>query len=178
MDTSLLSVRPRRGRPRKFGAPARAVTLTLPDDVIAALGAVDRDLSRAVVRVAQPQIARRPHPAAELATFGRCAVIVVNLSRTLEKRTGAFLVPLPDGRALMSLDESTTIAHLELQIQDALDDSQLPEEEARIFSDVGNLLRNARRSADVTLRQRNIIVLESKRPARRHGRPAAASRPR
>jgi hypothetical protein len=78
----------------------------------------------------------------------------------------------------MSLDESTTIAHLELQIQDALDDSQLPEEDARIFSDVGNLLRNARRSADVTLGQRNIIVLESKRPARRHGRPATSRRPR
>jgi hypothetical protein len=27
---------PRRGRPRKFGGPSRAVTLTLPEDIIAA----------------------------------------------------------------------------------------------------------------------------------------------
>jgi hypothetical protein len=147
----------------------------LPDDVIAALGAVDRDLSRAVVRVAQPQMARRPHPAAELATFGRRAVIVVNPSRTLEERTGVFLVPLPDGRALISFDESTTIAQLELRIQDVLAESRLPEEDARIFGDVGDLLKHARRSEGVTLLQRNIIVLESKRPERRRGRSATPS---
>ena len=39
----------RRGRPRKFVRPSRAVTVTLPDDVIAALQGVDVDLSRAVV---------------------------------------------------------------------------------------------------------------------------------
>ena len=44
----------RRGRPRKFSRPSRAITLTLPEDTIAALRAVDRDLSRAVVRVVQP----------------------------------------------------------------------------------------------------------------------------
>ncbi len=53
---------PRRGRPRKFIAPSRAVTLTLPEDVLEALDALDHDLSRAVVRVTQPHMARRPHP--------------------------------------------------------------------------------------------------------------------
>jgi len=47
------SLAPRRGRPRKFPAPSRAVTLTLPEDVLASLGAVDADLSRAIVRIAQ-----------------------------------------------------------------------------------------------------------------------------
>ncbi len=69
---------PRRGRPRKFTAPSRAVTLTLPENVLAALDALDHDLSRAVVRIAQPELAKRPHPPAEVATFGRRGVIVVN----------------------------------------------------------------------------------------------------
>src|SRR6185436_14943131 len=67
----------RRGRPKKFNRPSRAVTLTLPDDVLAALHAIDSDLSRAVVRAAQPFIPETPRPAAELTMFGDRAVIVV-----------------------------------------------------------------------------------------------------
>src|SRR4051812_36219375 len=95
------AVAPRRGRPRKFARPAHAVTLTLPDDVVERLARIDPDLSRAVVRLAETRGAPAAHPAAELAVFGRRAVIVVDPSRTLERRTGVVLVPLPDGRALM-----------------------------------------------------------------------------
>jgi hypothetical protein len=153
-------VAPRRGRPRKFLRPSHAVTLTLPEDVIAALEALDRDLSRAVVRVTQPEMAKRPHPPAELATFGRRAVIVVNPTRTLERRTGVFFVPLSDGRALIAFDESMTIARFELKIQDELDDHALPEEDARVFEGIRDILKEARRSKSVVLQQRNIIVLE------------------
>jgi len=41
----------RRGRPRKFSRPARAVTLTLPEDTIATLRGIDRDLGRTVSSV-------------------------------------------------------------------------------------------------------------------------------
>src|SRR3954466_10320838 len=92
---------PRRGRPRKFTAPSRPVTLTLPEHVIDALSAVDGDLSRAIVRLAQPVLAGRPHPPAELVTFGRHSMIAVQPSKTLEKRTGVGLLHLPDGRALI-----------------------------------------------------------------------------
>jgi len=169
-------VTPRRGRPRKFIAPSRAVTLTLPEDVLAALDAVDHDLSRAVVRVTQPQMAKRPRPPAEVATFGRRGVIVVNPSRTLEERTGIVLVPLSDGRALISFDESMTIARLELRIQDALEDHELPPEDALIFKSIEEILKTARRSGDITLQQRHIIVLESNRPARRRAPPGVPKR--
>jgi hypothetical protein len=150
----------RRGRPRKFTGPSRAVTLTLPEDVIKALDAVDHDLSRAVVRVTQPEMAKAPHAAAELATFGRYAVIVVNPTRTLEQRTGVLLVPLSDGRALIAFDEPMTAARFELAIQDELEDRALPPEDARIFESIRDLLKEARRSKAVSLRQRTIMVLE------------------
>ena len=167
MATPSAGLVPRRGRPRKFGGPSRAVTLTLPEHIIAALSAIDRDLSRAVVRLAQPQVGKRAHPPAELAPFGRRAVIVVNPSRTLERRTGVLLVPLSDGRALISFDEATTPARLELVIRDVLDEHALPPEDAGVFESIAGILRNARRSGAVTLRQRNIIVLESRSASHR-----------
>jgi hypothetical protein len=153
---------PRRGRPRKFGAPSRAITLTLPETVIDALERIDRDVSRAVVRVTQPEIRKAPHAAAELATFGSRAVIVVNPTRTLERLIGVMLVPLSDGRALISFDETMTPARIELKIEDALEDDSLPASDTEVLASIRELLKDARRSASVTLSQRNIIVLERK----------------
>jgi hypothetical protein len=140
------------------------VTLTLPEEVLASLGAVDADLSRAVVRVAQPEMAKRPHPAAELVPFGRRAVIVVNPTRTLEEQTGVVLIPLSDGRALISFDETMTAARLELRIEDALEDLRLSPADRRVFDAIRSILKEARRSGEVTLSQRHILVLESRRP--------------
>jgi hypothetical protein len=128
--------------------------------VIQALEAIDHDLSRAVVRVTQPQLAKLPHPPAELVRFGRRAVIVVNPTRTLEQRTGVLLIPLSDGRALISFDESMTAEGLELAIQDVLDEHKLPEEDARVFESIGRVLKDARRSNTVSLRTQSIMVLE------------------
>ena len=162
MNSVTAAVAPRRGRPRKFARPSRAVTLTLPEEVIQALAAVDADLSRAVVRVAQPEMAKRAHPPAELAAFGRKAVIVVNRTRSLEQRTGVVLVPLSDGRALISFNEPLSIAQLELSIQDAIDDPLLAPADGLVFQGIGRILREARRSKGVTLQKRSIIVIETK----------------
>jgi hypothetical protein len=151
---------PRRGRPRKFAVPSRALTLTLPDSVIAALERIDRDVSRAVVRLVQPELKKAPRAPAELATFGRHAVIVVTPTRTLERRTGVLLVPLSDGRALIAFDEPMTTAKLALQIQDELDEHRLPDDDMRVFEAIRDVLKNARRSHTVALRQMHIIVLD------------------
>jgi hypothetical protein len=137
--------------------------LTLPDHVITALAGLDPDWSRAIVRLAQPMLADRPHAPAELATFGRHSVIVVNPSKTLEKRTGIELVHLPDGRGLISFDRAMTIPGLELLIEDALEDASLPPADREIFDAIGSILKTARRSDTVVLLQRNIIVLETRR---------------
>ena len=156
---------PRRGRPRKFTAPARPVTITLPEHVLTTLATLDPDLGRAIVRLAQPLLGDRPHPPAELATFGRHSVIVVNPSRTLEKRTGVELIHLPDGRALISFDRSRTIPGLELMIEDALEDPLLSAKDREVFEAIAAILKSARRSANVDLLQRHVIVLETRRAA-------------
>ena len=171
-------MRPRRGRPRKFASPSRAVTLTLPESTIATLTSVDTDLSRAVVRLAQEQSPKRVHKAAELATFGRHAIIVVRPTPTLKQRTGVDLVPLPDGRALISFERPTTIEGLELTIADALDDPRLASGDRAVFEAIRQILRTARQSTDVALLQKSIIVLQARRPQpethRRTLRPSKA----
>ena len=159
-----------RGRPRKFTAPSRAVTLTLPESVLTALSNVHADISKAVVQLTQRRRQAKERPLAELTVFGRSAVITVRPSRSLERRAGLQLVPLPDGRALLSFDQPTTIADLELALHDALEDPQLPDDDREVFQAIVGILKDARRSRDVTLHRRSIIVLESNARRRANSR--------
>ena len=165
----------RRGPPTGFGRPSRAVTLTLPEDVIAALVRIDADLSRAVVRVMQPMMgdvgAKAP---VELSKFGRGAVIIVTPVPAMSRIPGVMLAPLPDGRTLITLRESMTVYEFELGLRDALDGpTRLESWERSIMSSVGEILKKARKTRSIALHQRGIIVLQSFR-----ARSGAESRPR
>ena len=172
------SVASKRGRPRKFSRPSRGVTLTLPDDVIEALRAVDSDLSVAVVRIAQSLVPDAPLARAELINYGGRSVIIVPRSQVLKERTGVELVPLTDGRALMAFDNRMSISQLELRIGDALADPSIEGADREMFEALADILKNARRSERVEVRQRNIIVLQSTRPAGENGPVAEDEEPR
>jgi hypothetical protein len=163
-------LRRRRGRPRKFTTPSRAITLTLPEAVLQTLTGIDPDPSRAIVQLTKRKAPAQPRPPAELSVFGQRAVISIRPTRSLEQQVGLDLVPLPDGRALISFDQPTTVAELELMLYDAIQDPALKPEDRTVFEGVAKILTDARRSDDVTLLNRSIIVLESARMRRR--RPA------
>ena len=165
---AILLPRPGPGRPQKFGRPSRALTLTLPEDVIAALTEVDDDVSRAIVRIAQPLIADVvPHAPAELAKHGNSAVIVIRPVAALERIPGVTLVPLPDGRALISLDDDMTIYEFELKLRDALDDHEHGDRADRsVMASIAEILKSARQTRSVELHQRRIIVLRTNRRPR------------
>jgi hypothetical protein len=154
---------PRRGRPQKFGRPSRAVTLTLPEDVIAALARIDEDLSLAVVRVMQPKLSNlTSRPSVELSKFGKGAVIIIKPVPALARVPGVKLVPLPDGRTLITLRESMTVYEFELRLRDALDEAKpLKPWERSVMSSVAEILKGARKTNKVVLHQRGIIVLQS-----------------
>src|SRR4051812_4460961 len=98
------------GRPMKYGRASRAVTLTLPEDVIDRLCEVDEDLGRAIVALTERHAARQHRlraprlRQAELTAFGNHAVIVVNPAKELRRLPGVQLVPIGNGRALISLE--------------------------------------------------------------------------
>ena len=53
----------------------------------------------------------------------------------------------------------------ELLIADSLEDVHLRAADRAIFTGIADILRTARRSSHVALRQRQIIVLEGRRPS-------------
>ena len=158
----------RRGRPRKYGRPARAITLTLPEDVLAQLRAVDTDLGRAIVKVVERRPTRRVtaiHPA-EIARYGTHAVIVVTPVKPLKRLPGVQLVPIGNGRCLISLEPRQSIPQFEIDIRDALARGGMTSLERQTLEGIAGILRDARISQVATPKERTIIVLESRRQPR------------
>ena len=165
----MLSLKTRRGRPRKFGRPSRPVTLTLPTDVIARLAARDGDLGRAIVALVETAGARRrPRlaAAATMASYGRRAVILVPPVAALRRVRGVQLVPVGNGHALIALDHPHGIPQLELDLRDALDRAGLERPDRKVLESVAEILRDARQSHALKVAERSIIVLEGRRTKR------------
>lgn len=165
----------------KYGRAARAITLTLPEDVIERLSAMDEDLGRAIVALVEgpatarlPRIRQRRARGPQVAAFGNHAVIVVAPARELRRLPGIQLVPIGDGRALISLQPRYSVPQLELDLRDAIERSDAPSSERETLGALAEILRQSRRSRRITLEERTIIVLESKR-SRRKVRARAAS---
>jgi hypothetical protein len=157
--------KPRRGRPRKFGRPARPVTLTLPTDVIDRLNALDGDLGRAIVTLVDKSALRpRARPrAASMESYGRHAVILVRPVPALRRLRGVQLVPVGNGRALIALDHPHAVPQLELDLRDALDRDGLKKQDRIVLETVAEMLRDARQSNALRIAERSIIVLETTR---------------
>jgi len=161
----------RRGRPRKFSRPSRTVTLTLPDDVIERLGAIDPDLGRAVVRIAMSHEPQAAASVVDVATFGGRAVILVPPARRLAALPGVELVPIADGRMLIALEEPLSEEAFELLVRDALEDGSLKGPDRELFANLARVLREARVETRVTLRR--ILVLRARAGSRRAAAPRA-----
>jgi hypothetical protein len=170
-----LSATQRRGRPSKFGRAARAVTVTLPEDVIDRLAGVNLDLSRAIVQLAEARAPRRTLPSpVEISEYGHGALIVVSPVGALRRLRGVELIPLSDGRALITLADPQALGLLELGLRDALDDGPHTPEDREALEGVATILRRARLSPNTAVRTRTIIVVESNRRA--HKLPSRRAR--
>jgi len=158
--------KPHRGRPLKFGRPARSVTVTLPQDTIAQLKAIDPDLGQAIVRVSARtdpgRVARRPRVA--LVTQAGRSVIVVTPVPALKRLRGIQLIPTGDAeRALIALTEPMGVAQFELRIQDALETVRLSDDDRQTLQQLEEILKETRRSGATLLKELRIIVLETVR---------------
>lgn len=157
-----------RGRPTKYGRPARAVTVTLPEDTLARLSAIHADVGSAIVNLVDRKAHVRAAPIrpAEVTRYGNRAVILVTPGPTLKRLKGVQLVPVGDGRALISLAASTSISSLELQVRDALERLTPQSREREGLQSIADILRQSRGPRGFTSEARTIIVL-AWRPKRR-----------
>jgi hypothetical protein len=95
----------------------------LPEDILARLSTVHTDVGSAIVQLVEKRTPAKPVPirSAEVTRYGNRAVIIVTPGPTLRRLRGVQLVPVGNGRALISLAASTPISSLELQVRDALE---------------------------------------------------------
>ena len=155
-----------RGRPTKFGRPARIVALTLPDDVLAWLQSINSDPAWAVVSLferTQQRPSRRPPvetaPAELVQLPGRRALIVVQPD-WFKRLRGVSTIPLADGRAFLALSNGHGMADLELAIVDRLDDTDVSSMERRTLEQLRTLFRGWRRTPRLSFQTRSIIVVD------------------
>src|SRR5262249_35136471 len=131
------------GRPQKYGRAARAVTVTLPEDVLSRLAGVHTDLGRAIVALAERNGNGRTSTAraAEVSAYGKQAVIVVHPVKVLKRLPGVELVPIGNGRALISLREPYSVSQLELDLRDASEGNGLARTEREALRAISTILR-------------------------------------
>lgn len=161
----------KRGRPLKFGRPARSITITLPDDAVIALRQRNRDIGRAIVGLLPAASRTAPEaPAVVLHQTGRRAVIVVKPVDALRRLPGVELISLGDpDRALIAFTDGLTVPAFELRVQDLLDGPPLPAGDAAVITQLAAVLREARRTAGRSLSEATIIVLEDARASDARG---------
>jgi len=155
--------KPRRGRPLKYGRPARVVAITLPEDTIHGLRQIDGDMGRAIVRLVDA-IARPAHPLAkrplvDYERLGRRRSLIVVDRQALTGLPGCELIPISADRALIALEDGRDLHHLELAILDRLADHGLLEREREGLRALRRALRHCRRANDIEVKPRSIFVV-------------------
>lgn len=142
--------------------------MTLPEDILARLSTIHADIGSAIVNLVERRTPARSVPMrpTEVTRYGNRALIIVTPTATLRRLRGVQLVPVGDGRALISLEATTSMSNLELQVRDALDRMSPESRERDGLQSLADILRRTRGPGGLTSEVRTIIVLASK-PKRR-----------
>lgn len=156
-----------RGRPPKFGRPARLVALTLPEDTIQGLKDIDADLAKAVVSLVDRTQGRTTSPVSgewetpvSLAHVNDGRALIVIDPKVFGEIPGCAVIPLSEGRAFLALDPGWTLADLELSVADLLEDETIVLEEREAFTALRQSLREWRRDDSLSFHTRSIVLVE------------------
>lgn len=148
------------GRPKKFGRKAEPITVRLPQDVIEALAAIDRDVAWAIVKLLerskQAATKRRTELAGLYQIPGGRALILVR-PEYFDNLPDVSLIPLSDGRAFLALAPGKGVADLELAVLDQLESRSLAPTRRTALARLRALLQEWRR-AGIEFEARSIII--------------------
>ena len=156
----------RRGRPLKFGRPARTVAVTLPEDVIATLRGIDPDLGRAIVAVANGTrhtasgAASPERLPVNIARIGRRQSLIVVDPRSIPTLPGCSLCQLSPDCAFIALQPGSRLADLEVAVIDQLAQPQITAAERAGLLALRRALRKWRTDKRVTVSERAIVLLK------------------
>ena len=155
-----------RGRPPKFGRPARLVALTLPEDTIQGLKGIDTDLAKAVVALVDRTQGRTTamntdwDAPVSLAHVNDGRALIVIDPKIFGDIPGCAVIPLSEGRAFLALDPGRTLADLELSVADLLDDDTIAPEQREALGTLRQSLREWRRDESLSFHTRSIVLVQ------------------
>ncbi|MFN7941028.1 MAG: hypothetical protein U0X73_05490 [Thermoanaerobaculia bacterium] len=163
-----------RGRPLKFGRPARVLALTLPEDVVEWLRQIHPDAAWAIVSLYEKQgraaeTRRTKQPKVQMAHLTPQRSLIVVDPETYRSLPGVAVIPMSAGRAFLALEDGKDIADLELAIIDQIEDPRTPAGERRELRTLLAEVRGWRRSRRYSFSTRSIIIVENRRAQRRSG---------
>jgi hypothetical protein len=168
------SARGRRGRPPKFGRRGQVVALTLPEDVVAGLKRLDRDLAWAVVRLYERAAGRRApqgdRAVADLVRVAERRSLIVVDRAGFTRLPGVTIVPVSATRAFLALEPGLGISDLELKVNDRLEEPSIDAREQRALARLRAQLRRWRRDRSLRFHTRAIIEVEELGAPRRISR--------
>jgi hypothetical protein len=164
-----------RGRPPKFGRPANLLALTLPQDTIDRLQAIDPDLGWAIVKLVEgrghvvPDTDAGEEPSdVELVPIGtEQFLIVVRAHEAFASLPGVDLVPLGHGRAFLAFERSRSIESLELALIDRLEDDSVSLDDRARYASFREVLRGWRHDDTLVFEERAIVMVHRATPPRR-----------
>jgi hypothetical protein len=113
----------KKGRPPKFQEPRRPITVTLPENTLAQLAAIDPDRAQAIVKAttaAMPRDTKGQKPVELVEVLPGLSIIVIGPSRYLQKIKWLRLVELAPLRFLLTIPAGTSVEALELAVIDLL----------------------------------------------------------
>lgn len=156
-----------RGRPPKFGRPAALLALTLPQDTIDRLQALDPDIGWAIVKLVEGRSRGEARDDGEegadvdlVPIAPSQYLIVVRAHEAFAALPGVDLVPLGQGRAFLAFERHRNIEGLELSLIDRLEDDTLSEEVRARYGALRDVLRVWRQDEALVFHERSIVVGE------------------
>jgi hypothetical protein len=168
-----------RGRPPKFGRPARTISVTLPEDILERLARLHPDPAWAIVKLVERMhgpaaTALESQAPAELLPLPRRRALIVVDPRHFQNLRGVSTVPMDERRAFLSLETGKGIADLELAIIDRLNAVSAPSPTRDALLYLSRLLKGWRTTRPMTFRSRAIVVAERVTPNALLERPRKA----
>jgi hypothetical protein len=159
----------RRGRPQKYGRPAKVVAITLPAEIVESLQRINADLGWAVVSLVEKSTrAQRPRPAstedAQLVEVGNGQSLIVVDSTRFQALPGVRMVPLSGTKAFLALEPGRGMADLELAVLDRIERSSAGDER-RALEVLRERLRRWRKDRHLRFESRSIIIVTRARDA-------------
>jgi hypothetical protein len=143
--------------------------MTLPEDVVGWLQAINPDPAWAIVSLFERQHDRRPHtprtPRAdvELVSIGQRKSLIVVSQDAFGAIQGVSAIPMGAGRAFLAIAPGKGMADLELAVVDRLEEHGLSEAERRGLTALRGHLREWRKDKTLVCTTRSIIVMERSR---------------